>query len=227
MKYNKYAFAIMLILILILTSGLSFADQDRYKRKYEITITNLTRGQVFSPPIVINHNSNFSLFTLGEPADAALAALAEGGDTGPLVDLIDGVYPYAVAGGPIMPGDSESVTLEISKRSRSRLISVAAMLVTTNDAFLAARNVWFFGKYKEIVDAVAYDAGSEINSEDCMDIPGPPCGAPPNDHPDIEAEGYVHVHAGIHGIGPDPRVDPAMHDWRNPVAKITIRRIYH
>jgi len=206
---------------------LSFADQDRYKRKYEITITNLTRGQVFSPPIVINHNSNFSLFTLGEPADAALAALAEGGDTGPLVDLIDGVYPYAVAGGPIMPGDSESVTLEISKRSRSRLISVAAMLVTTNDAFLAARNVWFFGKYKEIVDAVAYDAGSEINSEDCMDIPGPPCGAPPNDHPDIEAEGYVHVHAGIHGIGPDPRVDPAMHDWRNPVAKITIRRIYH
>ena len=230
MKYNKYAFAIMLILILILTNGLSFADQERYKKKYEITITNLTRGQVFSPPIVINHNSNFSLFTLGEEASDELAVLAEGGDTGPLVDLIDGVYPYAVAGGPIMPGDSESVTLEISKRSHSRLISVAAMLVTTNDAFLAVRDIWFYGKYEKIVDALAYDAGSEINSEDCTDIPGPPCGAPPNDHPDIEAEGYVHIHAGIHGIGPQgegPRVTPADHDWNNPVAKITIRRIYH
>ena len=228
MKYNKYAFAIMLILILILTSGLAFADQERYKKKYEITITNLTRGQVFSPPIVINHNSNFSLFTLGEEASDELAALAEGGDTGLLVDLIGGVYPYAVAGGPIMPGDSESVTLEISKRGGSSLISVAGMLVTTNDAFLAVRDIWFLGKGKVIVKALAYDAGSEQNSEDCDYIPGPPCGNSPA-HDPADSEGYVHIHAGIHGIGPegqDPRVDPAEHDWRNPVAQITIRRIY-
>ena len=229
MKYNKYAFAIMLILILILTSGLAFADQERYKKKYEITITNLTRGQVFSPPIVINHNSNFSLFTLGEEASDELAALAEGGDTGLLVDLIDGVYPYAVAGGPIMPGDSESVTLEISKRGGSSLISVAGMLVTTNDAFLAVRDIWFLGKGKVIVKALAYDAGSEQNSEDCDYIPGPPCGNSMG-HDPAASEAYVHVHARIHGIGPEgegPRVTPADHDWNNPVAKITIRRIYH
>ena len=232
MKYNKHAFAIMLTLIFILTSGLSFADEERHtkKIKYKVTITNLTRGQVFSPPIVIAHDSNFNLFTLGDPASDELAALAEGGATGLLAGLIDGVYPYDVADGPIMPGDSDSVTLEIGKRSRLRLISVAAMLVTTNDAFLAVRDVWFLGKYNKIVDAVAYDAGSEINSEDCQDIPGPPCGAPPNDHPDIEAEGYVHVHAGIHGISPEGEVsslNPAMLDWNNPVAKITIRRIYY
>lgn len=231
MKYNKHAFVILLILIFILTSGLSFADEERHtkKIKYKVTITNLTRGQVFSPPIVIAHDSNFSLFTLGDPASDELAALAEGGATGLLAGLIDGVYPYDVAGGPIMPGDSDSVTLEIGNRSRSRLISVAAMLVTTNDAFLAVRDVWFLGKYNKIVDAVGYDAGSEINSEDCQDIPGPPCGEP-NEHPDIEAEGYVHIHAGIHGTSPDGVVSslkPAMLDWNNPVAKITIRRIYH
>ena len=80
MKYNKYAFAIMLILIFVLTSALSFADGGRYKKKYEIIITNLTRGQIFSPPIVISHNRGFRLFELGEEASEELAALAEDGD---------------------------------------------------------------------------------------------------------------------------------------------------
>ena len=36
------------------------------------------------------------------------------------------------------------------------------------------------------------------------------------------AEGYAHVHAGVHGI--DDLV-PSMHDWRNPTAYVTIKRI--
>jgi len=231
MKYNKRAFAIMLTLIFILTCGLSFAGEERHtkKIKYKVTITNLTRGQVFSPPIVIVHDSNFSLFTLGDPASDELAALAEDGLTAPMEALIDGRYPSAVAGGPIVPGGSESVTLEISKRSRSRLISVAGMLVITNDAFFAVSDIWFLGRGKTIVEAEAYDAGSERNSEDCYYIPGPPCFR--SGIRDTEgAEGYVHVHAGIHGPNPefaDSELNPAMYDWRNPVAKITIERIYH
>jgi hypothetical protein len=231
MKYNKHAFAIMLTLIFILTSGLSLADEERHtkKIKYKVTITNLTRGQVFSPPIVIAHDSKFNLFTLGDPASDELTALAEDGLTAPLEALIDGRYPSAVAGGPIMPGDSDSVTLEISKRSRSRLISVAGMLVITNDAFFAVSDIWFLGRGKTMVEAEAYDAGSERNSEDCYYIPGPPCFR--SGIRDTEgAEGYVHVHAGIHGPNPesaDSELNPAMYDWRNPVAKITIERIYH
>ena len=50
-------------------------------------------------------------------------------------------------------------------------------------------------------------------------IPGPPCGnAGVRDTGN--AEGFVHVHAGVHGIGDLVAAD---HDWRNPVAKITIR----
>jgi hypothetical protein len=231
MKSNKYAFVIILILIFVLTCGLSFAKEESYYRtkKYKVTITNLTRGQIFSPPIVIAHDSKFSLFTLGEPASDELAALAEGGATDPLVDLIDGRYPTAVFDGPILPGYSESVTFKISKRSRARLISVAGMAVTTNDAFFAVRDVWFHGKRKVNLRASAYDAGSERNSENCDYIPGPPCGNP-GVRDTVDAEGYVHIHAGIHGISPGPAgevVDPAVHDWRNPVASIKIQRIYH
>ena len=233
MKYTKSITLVIFLMIFFLTNGLSFADQERdnSQRKYEVTITNLTRGQVFSPPIVISHNRHFSLFTLGDAASVELAALAEEGDSGPLADLIRDFYPKfrsAAAGGPIPPGESASVILEISKRGNSSLISVAGMLVTTNDAFFAGRNIWLPGRDKVMVEAVAYDAGSEENTEECNDIPGPPCDEPPpneNQNPTEGAEGYVHVHAGIHGIGSE--VNPADHDWNNPVAKITIRRIYH
>jgi hypothetical protein len=67
------------------------------------------------------------------------------------------------------------------------------------------------------VDAVGYDAGSEMNSEDCTFIPGPPCGD--TRHNPVASEGYVHVHAGFHTL------DGAQRDWRNPVAQIEIRRV--
>lgn len=230
MKSTKSISMVIFLMIFLLTTGLSFADRERddSHRKYEVTITNLTRGQVFSPPIVIVHNRDFNLFKFGDAASVELAALAEEGDPEPLAILIDNFYPKfrsAVAGGPIPPGESASVILKISKRGRSSLISVAGMLVTTNDAFFAGRNIWLPGRDKVMVEAEAYDAGSEENTEECNDIPGPPCGAPPNLNPTDGAEGYVHVHAGIHGSGSE--VNPADHDWNNPVAKITIRRIYH
>jgi hypothetical protein len=216
MKFKKYYFSVTITMILILVSGLCFADEERYskKRKYEVTITNLTPGQIFSPPIVIAHDRNFSLFTLGEPASDELAALAEDGATGPLEDLIHGRYPSAVADDGIPPGKSKMIKLEISKRSRLRLISVAGMAVTTNDAFFAVRNVWFHGKRNVYLSASAYDAGSERNSENCDHIPGPPCGS--GGVRDIDgSEGFVHIHAGIHGTNPESTAEsdlkPAMH----------------
>ncbi|MGH8621200.1 MAG: hypothetical protein ACRET3_03595 [Burkholderiales bacterium] len=40
--------------------------------------------------------------------------------------------------------------------------------------------------------------------------------------PEGDEEGYVHIHAGIHGIGDLP---PEVRDWRNPVARVAIRRV--
>ena len=145
MKLKKYYFSVIFIVIFILASGLSFADEERHKKKmkFRVTITNLTRGQVFSQPIAIGHDGRFRLFKLGEEASEELAALAEGGATDPLVDLIDGRYPSVVFDGPVPPGATASATVEMG---RFRLITVAGMLVGTNDAVFAAQDVWLLGK---------------------------------------------------------------------------------
>lgn len=223
MKHIRFVYTMSFLMIFMLTSTLCFADHKQSGRKYEVTITNLTRGQIFSPPIVISHGRNFRLFTLGDMVSPELAALAEDGVTDLLKDSIadlPSVFDYTVAGGPVMPG--HSVTLEVMARRGFNFISAAGMLVSTNDAFFAVRNIQILAYGKTVVEARAYDAGSEANSEVCDYIPGPPCGNP-FQHDGNPPEGYVHIHAGIHGIAD---LDPAVHDWRNPVTKITIRPIY-
>jgi len=212
--------------ITLIVSGLTLVSEAAHAKdgatRYAVTITNITRGQIISPPIVISHNQNFQLFNLGNPATDELSALAEDGDTAPLTAYLDGlnsVYDHNVAGGPILPGKSE--TIEVKTMGSFRLISAAGMLVTTNDAFFAVRGVNVRPWGNGIVDARAYDAGSETNSELCDFIPGPPCGNGGVRDTD-GAEGYVYIHSGIHGNGD---LEPADFDWQNPVAIVAIQRL--
>jgi hypothetical protein len=191
-----------------------------------VTITNLTKGQIISPPVAVIHRPDFRLFEPGQPASDELAALAEDGMTGPLTDLLEAsseVISYGVAGDGIMPGQSAEILVDAS-RSWSEL-SLAGMLVSSNDAFvgLSGERLPSYlrsGRFTHTLYAGAYDAGSEANTESCDHIPGPPCGSPGNRVTE-GAEGYVYVHSGIHGTG---GLDPAMWDWNNPVAMITIER---
>jgi hypothetical protein len=95
------------------------------------------------------------------------------------------------------------------------------MLVPTNDAFVAVNAVDISGGSVN-VRALAYDAGTEANDELCANIPGPPnvCGGEGFNASRKNAEGFVHVHRGIHGIGD---LNAAVYDWRNPVARVSIR----
>ena len=223
MKKRSIIAVSVFILSLALFGEFAFADSYGYGRKYEITITNITRGQIFSPPVAISHKWGFQLFELGAPAADWLSQLAEDGLPGPLIDHVSGlqsVLDTDVAPGPVLPGGT--ATLYLVAKGSFKYISVAGMLVSSNDAFLAVTNkrVSRFGK--TTAHAVAYDSGSESNTEDCASIPGPPCGNV--GVRDIgHAEGYVHVHAGIHGIGDD--LKPENHDWNNPVAIVTIRPV--
>ena len=207
----------------MLASSVTFADDEKENgQRFAVTITNITRGQVITPPVVISHNDNFKLFILGSPAIPELAALAEDGPTAPLLGFLatrPDVYDFAASAGPLLPGNS--VTLEISSPGDFRYISAAGMLATTNDAFFAIRGVRVPKKGQRAVEAEAYDAGSEANNESCEFIPGPPCGSA-GVRATEGAEGYVHIHSGIHGIGD---LVPAVQDWRNPVGEILIRRI--
>lgn len=209
-----------------LSFGVALAD-DGFQ--VEVTVTNLTRGQVISPVVVASHRAGFEpLFQLGEPASDALAAVAEDAVLDPLISALEGnsdVLDVHVLFGPdgpmtpIIPGESASVVVDV--RGPFRFLSLAGMLVTTNDAFFAVRGARIPAQGSRTFRSPAYDAGSEANTEDCAHIPGPPCGNMGERMTD-GAEGYVHVHAGIHGIAD---LYPSMHDWRNPVAEITVRRV--
>lgn len=200
--------------------------------QFEVTVTNLTRGQTFTPVLVASHREGVTLFTLGAPASSPLAVLAEEGNTAPLAALLlatPGVRDVADSGAPpggfVGPGQSKTVLVDAGRGADH--ISVAAMLIPTNDGFFALNGVQApRGSGVLTYLSPAYDAGSERNDELCASIPGPnfsECGGPGGGgQPAGGEEGYVHIHAGIHDIGD---LDASVRDWRNPVALITIRRI--
>lgn len=201
---------------------------------YEVTLTNVARNQRFTPILVATHADTVHLFTLGSPASAGLETLAEEGNVGPLSTALaadSGVADVVSSPAPppadnlIAPGESVSLTIR-GGRGIDRL-SVAAMLIPTNDAFVALDGVELPRKDERVsFFAVAYDAGTERNDELCESIPGPgfpECGGNGGGAaPGGEEEGFVHVHQGIHGVGD---LMPSVRDWRNPVAYVTVRRL--
>ncbi|CAM2066148.1 Spondin domain-containing protein [Sulfidibacter corallicola] len=220
---------ILSIAVFSLFSLVGVAQDELPGTKYRVTITNVTKAQIFSPPVATVHYRDIQLFQLGQPASGTLAEMAEEGNAAPLAEewaAHDSVYDVQVSEGPVMPG--ASITLEVTAAGRFNYISVAGMLVTTNDAFFAAtlrrpNDQFLKTGFSSVVysDAHAYDAGTEFNSESCDYIPGPPCGNG-GAHDPTEAEGYVYVHNGVHGIG-DIAVEN--YDWRGPVARITVERV--
>jgi hypothetical protein len=196
--------------------------------RFEVTVTNLTRGQQFTPILVASHKEGVKLFALGSPASPELATLAEQGDTAPLEALLAGmpeVKDVQHSDGLLNPGQSVTITVETAGGFNH--VSVAAMLIPTNDGFFALNDVdGPGGNRTETHRSPAYDSGSEVNDELCASIPGPfftECGGPGGGAMVVGGEeGYVHIHAGIHGIGD---LTASERDWRNPVALITIRRI--
>ena len=213
------------ILTTIMAAGITFgaatgpALADDRNLCYEVTITNMTQGQVFTPVLVATHKKGVQLFTEGEPASFELAQLAEGGDVVPLAELLETmpsrVGSIAVSeGGPFAAGESVTVKLPASKRFNR--MSLASMLAITNDGFIALNGVRT-GKRTNF--SPVYDAGSEVNDELAAHIPGPGGeGYNPED-----GEGFVHIHAGMHSIG--DLYAPETLDWRNPAAKITSRLV--
>jgi hypothetical protein len=153
----------------------------------------------------------------------------------------------------LCPG--KSITTTVVAKGNNRYLSLAAMIFPTNDGFIAVNGVRLpEGNEPLVVYSPAYDSGSEENDELCPDIPSLTfAGFPfpsnssatglttcpnglgadndvnsdltnPNspDNNPLRAEGEVHIHPGIRGVGD---LDPAVWNWQNPVAKITIQKI--
>ena len=195
---------------------------------FEVTVTNITKSQIFSPPLVVSHRDSVSLFQLGGTASPGLKLLAEDGDNSQLLDEVfplNEVLDLASFDGPLLPGDS--ATVEIQAGGAFSKISVLGMLVTTNDSFFSTelttprtefiKRAVYSPQASEL--ALVYDAGTEFNSESCDHIPGPPCGQA-GASPDEAGEGFIYISPGIHGIG---SLSPSDYDWRGPGALVEIR----
>lgn len=208
-----------------LVPTMAVADSDG--RTYQITIRNATLGQPIAPSVFATHDAGFTLFHIGDDATLGLATMAETGDPSDLADEVedsDGVDDVVVLpfdrDPPVMlPGESNTTT--ISASGDAKYLSAAGMVAATNDGFYAVRGIALPKHGKVTVQATAYDAGSEANTEADGEIPATPSGNL-DSVKGGDGEGYIHVHAGVHG-GAD--LDPAVHDWRNPVIEITIERM--
>ena len=186
-----------------------------------VRITNVSK-QIISPPLVATHSWKARVFIPGRAASSELSMLAEDGDPSALAALLgdsDEVLDMKVADGPLLPG--ATLDFELEARGRYNRVSAIGMLVTTNDAFYGVESLSLSNSQRVNRFTVpAYDAGSEANNESCAFIPGPPCGNG-GVRATAGAEGYIHVHRGIHGVGDLPSIG---YDWRNPVARISVIR---
>jgi len=205
---------------LLLTSVTASADGPA---SYHVTITNITNSINFTPILVASHRKGVSLYELGSAASDELTAIAEGGDIAPLTAVLQDdprVADVKNSAGLLVPGDS--VTVTVSSKRGARHISMASMMLPTNDGFIALNSVKAPSHGTVTYYSPGFDAGTEPNDELCISIPGPSCGGE-GPSPAAGGEGYVHINRGIHGIGD---LAPDIYDWRNSVAKITITRAH-
>jgi hypothetical protein len=210
---------------------------------FEVTFTDLTGGQPLTPAVAATHRGKNELFNVGDAASFGLKEIAENGNNTPMLSRLasDGdVSDFLEApGGPLVPAGSpgdamfdQSTTSTITADRGARRLSLAAMLICTNDGFTGVNSLRLPSKVggSVTVETMAYDAGTEANTEDFADMV-PPCqaligvstGEPGTGQSDpaLATSDVIRHHTGITG-----RRDlvPAVHGWdvSAPVARLTV-----
>lgn len=206
------------------------------EQKYSIMVTNLTSGQPFSPLAYSFHYSGFSPFTIGMPATIGLEKIAESGAADDFISEARSNSNVVIANhatGLTLPGETKmlSVTLSIDMaKSDQLLFSLVNMLGNTNDAFAGVDSVVVGGLAigeNLTLNAMSYDAGTELNTESAATIPGPAGGGEGLNvlRDDIADQVTMHPGAVTHDDGKIDSTLTQIHRWDNPVARITITRL--
>ena len=199
---------------------------------FDVTVANLTNAQPLSPIAVIAHQSGYAIFSIGSAASMGLEEMAEGGDNTALLAAADAdmmVASSASGAAAIGPAGSETVTIDVLESGLPDLeISIATMLVNTNDAFTSLNTVVGNMAVGDVLTfyAVAYDAGTEADTEMAADIPGPAGGGTGFDMARDDQADRVAMHSGIvsqdDGLATSDLTE--QHRFDNPVAHIRIAR---
>jgi len=141
--------------------------------QYQVTVKNLTNAQPLSPIAAILHSTG-EIWQLGEMASAELESLAESGDHSGVMGA-DFVIESASNDNILMPGAQVEIMLTTSDETAS-LLSLATMLVNTNDAFSGLNQIDLSLLEVDAMlsfNTAVYDSGTEANSESAGTIPGP------------------------------------------------------
>ena len=132
MKRALVAAMLALALVCIGSSARSNLFAQEWTGTYLVTVTNLTSGQHFTPILAATHGDDVSLFASGMVASDELRMLAEGGDTMPLAMALRGkAMSVETTEGLLGPGATTEFL--VNGGSMHRYLSVAAMLIPTND----------------------------------------------------------------------------------------------
>ena len=200
---------------------------------FDVTVTNLTNGQPLSPLAVIAHQDGYAVFAVGAAATAGLEMLAEGGDNTALIAEAGAdaaVIATASGAAPIGPAGSETVSITVPESELPGLaVSVSAMLVNTNDAVTGINGASVADMQvgdSTTWQAIAYDAGTEANTEAAIHIPGPAGGGEGFNAARDDAADRVAMHSGV--VSQDDGFAGSdlsgQHRFDNPVAQIRVER---
>ena len=194
--------------------------------EYQVTVSNLTNAQPLSPVTVVLHQQG-NLWQIGQPASAMLEALAESGDNSALLSS-QMVLAGAAHDGILPPGEQVQVSVTTTDEN-AVMLSLATMLVNTNDGFSGLNAVMVHGLAvgdSLSFNAPVYDAGTEGNSEMPGTIPGPADGGEAFNAARDDVD-YVALHPGVVGSddGLTDSVLTSMHKFDNPAVKVTISRL--
>ncbi|MCV6637250.1 spondin domain-containing protein [Candidatus Albibeggiatoa sp. nov. NOAA] len=225
----------------LIAAPLTYAQTARY----EISVTNLTANQPLSPLAIVLHGEGYHTMEIGQPATLGLERLAEGGDANAFLAEATGDHIYHTHAGeaPIAPGGTASMVLEFDaddKHTRAHhgddghkvypYLSVTTMLVNTNDAFTSLNAKSLAGL--EVGDSmtmrtIAYDAGTELNTEAQGTIPGPADGGEGFNAERNDLSDMVTAHTGVvtRDDGLATSVLDQSHRFLNPVTMIKITRL--
>jgi len=199
---------------------------------YSVTVENLTSGQYLTPPNFAAHSRAADVWSLGAAPSPGVVAVAELGGVPVLAEELaaaidaQGLGVSGVGGGadgPIAPG----TTRDFEFTTTEGRLSIVSMVICTNDGFagLDSQRLPQWEGQSRTYYLRAYDAGSELNTENRADIvPAPFCnsegleGGSGVDQPEIDGFGRINRHPTLQGVGDMP----LSFDWRGPVMAVTV-----
>ena len=160
--------------ILMMTSGATAVT-------LRVTVDNLgPENGAFTTPVWFGvHDGGFDLFDEGAAASQPLERIAEDGTIEPLNNAFTGTAQGTVFGPnvpPIGPGETGTSTFSLDPQpSESLYFSYAAMILPSNDAFIANDDPFQFQLFDNagnftgadfvVPGARVWDAGTEVNDE--------------------------------------------------------------